>query len=114
MSGGSDRFGPSPVLTPSACLPQGPPGRTDPDLDAGGPRSWPGGPKSSRRHPPTFKPAILDLPISIRTTFRAPGEARPYEDEVDENDYLLYRYRGTDRDQSDRFEPSDSDLGQQG
>lgn len=45
-----------------------------------------------------FKPAILDLPISIRTTYRAPGEVRPYEDEVDENGYLLYRYRGTDRD----------------
>lgn len=45
-----------------------------------------------------FKPAILDLPISIRTTYRAPGEIRPYEDEVDENGYLLYRYRGTDPD----------------
>jgi putative restriction endonuclease len=45
-----------------------------------------------------FKPAALDLPISIRTTFRHPGEARPYEDEVDENGYLLYRYRGTDVD----------------
>jgi putative restriction endonuclease len=43
-----------------------------------------------------FKPAALELPISIRTTFRPPGEARPYEDEVDENGFLLYRYRGTD------------------
>jgi putative restriction endonuclease len=43
-----------------------------------------------------FKPAVLDLPISIRTTYRAPGEERPYEDEVDESGYLLYRYRGTD------------------
>jgi putative restriction endonuclease len=43
-----------------------------------------------------FKPAVLDLPISIRTTFRGPGEPRPYEDEVDENGYLMYRYRGVD------------------
>jgi putative restriction endonuclease len=43
-----------------------------------------------------FKPAALDLPISIRTTYREPGQLRPYEDEVDENGYLLYRYRGTD------------------
>lgn len=43
-----------------------------------------------------FKPAVLDVPISIRTTYRAPGENRPYEDEVDDNGYLLYRYRGTD------------------
>lgn len=44
-----------------------------------------------------FKPAILDLPISIRTTFREPGELRPYEDEIDEHGYLLYRYRGMDQ-----------------
>jgi putative restriction endonuclease len=43
-----------------------------------------------------FKPAALDLPMSIRTTYRAPGEERPYEDEVDESGFLLYRYRGTD------------------
>lgn len=45
-----------------------------------------------------FKPAALDLPISIRTTYRPPGQARPYEDQLDENGYLLYRYRGTDPD----------------
>jgi putative restriction endonuclease len=44
-----------------------------------------------------FKPAGLDLPISILTVYRAPGEKRPYDDEIHENDYLLYRYRGTDR-----------------
>ena len=37
-----------------------------------------------------FKPAALDLPISIRTTYREPGQLRPYEDEMDENGYLLY------------------------
>lgn len=43
-----------------------------------------------------FKPAAMRLPISIRTTFRAPGVPRPYEDAEDEDGYLLYRYRGTD------------------
>lgn len=43
-----------------------------------------------------FKPAQLDLPISILTVYRAPGEDRPYDDEIDANDYLLYKYRGTD------------------
>jgi putative restriction endonuclease len=43
-----------------------------------------------------FKPAMLALPISIRTTFREPGQERPYQDEVDENGYLMYRYRGVD------------------
>ncbi len=42
-----------------------------------------------------FKPAILDYPISIRTTYRAPGEAGPYEDEVVDG-LLHYRYMGTD------------------
>ncbi len=42
-----------------------------------------------------FKPAILDFPVSIRTTYRAPGEERPYEDEV-VNGLLHYRYMGTD------------------
>lgn len=43
-----------------------------------------------------FKPAALGLPISIRTTYRPLDEDRPYEDEVDDNGYLIYRYRGTD------------------
>lgn len=43
-----------------------------------------------------FKPAAMQFPISIRTTYRAPGEPRPYEDAEDEDGYLLYRYRGTD------------------
>lgn len=43
-----------------------------------------------------FKPAGMDLPISIRTTYRPPGEQRPYEDEIGIDGYLLYRYRGTD------------------
>lgn len=43
-----------------------------------------------------FKPAQLDLPISILTVYRGPGEERPYDDQIDDNNYLLYRYRGTD------------------
>ena len=46
--------------------------------------------------PGIFKPRVLDLPISIRTTYRPPGAPRPYEDEIDANGFLRYRYRGTD------------------
>ena len=46
--------------------------------------------------PGIFKPKVLDLPISIRTTYRPPGAPRPYEDELDDNGFLRYRYRGTD------------------
>lgn len=43
-----------------------------------------------------FKPALLELPISIRTTPRPEGAPRPYEDEVTPDGYLRYMYRGTD------------------
>jgi putative restriction endonuclease len=43
-----------------------------------------------------FKPAILDLPLSITTVPVIEGKARPYEDDLDENGRLRYRYRGTD------------------
>lgn len=43
-----------------------------------------------------FKPAALDLPISIRTTPRPEGAPRPYEDEVTPDGYLRYMYRGVD------------------
>lgn len=33
-----------------------------------------------------FKPAAMQFPISIRTTYRAPGEPRPYEDAEDEDE----------------------------
>lgn len=42
------------------------------------------------------KPAILDLPLSIFTTYTPPGEDRPYADDFDKNEFLLYKYRGTD------------------
>lgn len=38
-----------------------------------------------------FKPKELDLPLTITTTPEG-----PYEDSIDENDFLHYKYRGTD------------------
>ncbi len=43
-----------------------------------------------------FKPAILDLPLSITTVPVVDGRPRPYEDEIGEDGLLRYRYRGTD------------------
>jgi putative restriction endonuclease len=45
-----------------------------------------------------FKPAALDLPISIRTAPPRTDGTRPYLDEVTSDYYLVYRYRGTDPD----------------
>src|SRR5688572_31990147 len=42
-----------------------------------------------------FKPAVLDLPLSLTTVPIVPGKERPYEDEVGD-DGIRYRYRGTD------------------
>jgi putative restriction endonuclease len=44
-----------------------------------------------------FKPRVMhDLPLSITTAPQIEGRERPYEDEVDERGYFIYRYRGTD------------------
>jgi putative restriction endonuclease len=44
-----------------------------------------------------FKPAVLpEMPLTITTVPVIEGRERPYEDEMDENGLLLYRYRGTD------------------
>jgi putative restriction endonuclease len=43
-----------------------------------------------------FKPAALDLPISIRTTSPSADGSRPYEDEISDDGMLCYKYRGTD------------------
>lgn len=44
-----------------------------------------------------FKPAVLpEIPLSIRTAPVAPGQPRPYDDAMEEDGLLLYRYRGTD------------------
>ena len=42
-----------------------------------------------------FKPAVLDMPLSLTTVPIVPGKERPYEDEMSE-DGIRYRYRGTD------------------
>ncbi len=43
-----------------------------------------------------FKPKILEIPLSITTTPEG-----PYDDSFDKDDFLLYRYRGTDPDHRD-------------
>lgn len=49
-----------------------------------------------------WKPRAFEAALSIRTTYRAPGQPRPYEDRTDEVDGLLrYKWRGTDPDHAD-------------
>ena len=49
-----------------------------------------------------FKPAVLpEIPLSIRTAPVAPGERRPYDDAMEADGLLLYRYRGTDQSHRD-------------
>jgi putative restriction endonuclease len=43
-----------------------------------------------------FKTALLDLPLSFTTVPIVEGKPRPYEDEVDQDGLIRYRYRGTD------------------
>ena len=44
-----------------------------------------------------FKPAVLpEMPLSIRTTPVKPEPPRPYDDGMDRDGLLIYRYRGTD------------------
>ena len=43
-----------------------------------------------------FKPAILNLPISITTAPPVPGSPRPYDDKVGPDGLWRYKYRGTD------------------
>ncbi len=43
-----------------------------------------------------FKPAVLDIPLSIRTTAPEEGKPPPYEDGMGPDGLLRYRYRGTD------------------
>jgi putative restriction endonuclease len=43
-----------------------------------------------------FKPAILDVPLSITTAPRVPGKPAPYDDSLTKDGLLAYRYRGSD------------------
>lgn len=43
-----------------------------------------------------FKPALLDLPLSINTAPPKPGKEKPYQDVLTDDGDLEYCYRGTD------------------
>ena len=43
-----------------------------------------------------WKPRLLDAALSITTTFRRPGQARPYEDAVGLDGMLRYKWQGDD------------------
>lgn len=47
------------------------------------------------------KPRELSSALSIMTTYRAEGAARPYEDEVGGDGFLRYKWSGTDPDHMD-------------
>lgn len=44
-----------------------------------------------------FRPAVCQLPLSMRTAPIVEGRERPYDDEQDAEGLILYKYRGTDR-----------------
>ena len=48
-----------------------------------------------------WKPRMLDAALSITTTFRRPGQDRPYEDEVGTDGMLRYKWQGDDFDAAD-------------
>ncbi|MFL6238577.1 MAG: HNH endonuclease [Actinomycetes bacterium] len=48
-----------------------------------------------------WKPASLDAALSIRTTYTPLSETAPYEDELGDDGFLRYKYRGTDPNHSD-------------
>jgi putative restriction endonuclease len=48
-----------------------------------------------------WKPRIFEAALSIRTTYRAPGQARPYEDNQGPDGLLRYKWRGLDPQQAD-------------
>lgn len=44
------------------------------------------------------KPAQLEAALSVRTTYRPAGAARPYEDEMRDDGFITYKWRGHDPD----------------
>lgn len=48
-----------------------------------------------------WKPRVLDLPISVATAPPKPRCAAPYEDQIQSDGTILYRYCGTDPDHRD-------------
>jgi putative restriction endonuclease len=48
-----------------------------------------------------WKPRILDAALSITTTFRRPGQERPYEDQVGSDGMLRYKWQGDEMEAAD-------------
>ena len=48
-----------------------------------------------------WKPAILDAALTIRTTYTPPNQVPPYVDEIGEDGFPRYKYRGHDPNHSD-------------
>jgi putative restriction endonuclease len=51
--------------------------------------------------PGIWKPADLDAALTIRTTFTAPNQLPPYQDDIAVGGLIKYAYRGTDPGHSD-------------
>ena len=51
--------------------------------------------------PGIWKPADLDAALTIRTTFTAPNQLPPYQDDIAVGGLIKYAYRGTDSSHSD-------------
>src|SRR3954468_9234050 len=51
--------------------------------------------------PGIWKPAGLDGALTIRTTYTAPNQLPPYQDDISTGGLLKYAYRGTDGNHSD-------------
>ncbi|WP_299959124.1 HNH endonuclease [uncultured Modestobacter sp.] len=51
--------------------------------------------------PGIWKPAELDAALTIRTTFTAPNQMPPYQDDIAAGGLIKYAYRGTDSNHSD-------------
>ncbi len=58
--------------------------------------SFDGAPMRLIVQPGIRKPAQLSAALTIRTTYTPPGAEAPYEDEVDPDGSLRYKWRGTD------------------
>lgn len=51
--------------------------------------------------PGIWKPAELDAALTIRTTYTAPNQLPPYQDDIATGGLIKYAYRGTDPNHSD-------------
>jgi putative restriction endonuclease len=51
--------------------------------------------------PGIWKPADLEAALTIRTTYTAPNQMPPYQDDIATGGLIKYAYRGTDPEHSD-------------